>query len=86
MRPTIHSAALLVTLAALTGPDPTRGADDFKLEAGFKSLFNGKDLGGWQTAGSKEALDGKTEAHNKRFVVRDGEHTGNLPGKLLRNL
>lgn len=56
-------------------------ADEFKLEPGFKLLFNGKNLDGWQTKADtkkdKDAkpvpLDGKTEAYDKRFVVKDGE-------------
>ena len=48
-------------------------ADEFKLEAGFTLLFNGKNLDGWREAGGKkEALDGKTEAYNGRFKVADG--------------
>lgn len=48
-------------------------ADEFKLEPGYKLLFNGKNLDGWQTKGAKpEKLDGKTEAYDKRFVVKDG--------------
>lgn len=53
-------------------------ADDFKPEAGFKLLFNGKNLDGWQTKtagkdGKPMSLDGKTDAFDKRFVVKDGE-------------
>ncbi|MCI0701165.1 MAG: DUF1080 domain-containing protein [Planctomycetia bacterium] len=53
-------------------------ADDFKPEPGFKLIFNGKNLDGWQTKASKknekpESLEGKTEAFGKRFVVKDGE-------------
>src|SRR5438046_10754103 len=49
-------------------------ADDFKLEAGFTLLFNGKNLDGWkEVSGKKEALDGKTEAYNGRFKVVEGK-------------
>ncbi|HEY1189619.1 MAG TPA: DUF1080 domain-containing protein [Gemmata sp.] len=53
-------------------------ADEFKPEPGFALLFNGKNLGGWQQKGAKKgdtsaALEGKTEAFGKRFVVKDGE-------------
>lgn len=61
-------------------------ADEFKPEAGFKLLFNGKDLTGWQTRaetkkdkeGNKTeikpvALEGKTEAYDKRFAVKDDQ-------------
>jgi hypothetical protein len=48
-------------------------AGDFKAEAGYTTLFNGKDLTGWKIGkNGKEALDGKTEAANKRFEVKDG--------------
>jgi hypothetical protein len=53
-------------------------ADEFKPEAGFKLIFNGKNLDGWQTKaagkdGKPMALEGKTDAYDKRFVVTDGE-------------
>lgn len=55
-------------LLAAAPPD-----DDFKLEAGFKLLFDGKTLDGWKEAsGKKEALDGKTEAFGGRFKVTEG--------------
>lgn len=61
--------ALTTTLVAF--------ADDFKVEPGFTPLFNGKDLTGWKTKGSKDkpgdSLDGKTTAFDGRFVVKDGE-------------
>ena len=49
-------------------------ADDFKPEPGFTLVFNGKYLDGWQTKAAKpEKVDGKTDAYDKRFVVKDGE-------------
>ena len=49
-------------------------ADEFKPEPGFKLLFNGKNLDGWQTKGAKpESLDGKTAAYGDRFRVADGQ-------------
>jgi len=54
-------------------------ADEFKLESGYKLLFNGKNLDGWQTKAAKdgkpESLEGKTEAYEGRFKVKDGELT-----------
>jgi hypothetical protein len=52
-------------------------ADEFKLEPGFKLLFNGKNLDGWQNKMTKkdakpELLEGKTEAFGGRFKVKDG--------------
>ncbi|HJZ53918.1 MAG TPA: DUF1080 domain-containing protein [Gemmataceae bacterium] len=61
---------LVVTAAAAP-------ADDFKPEPGFTPLFNGKDLSGWKTKGTKdktgESLEGKAEAFGGRFKVKDGE-------------
>ncbi len=53
--------------------------DDFKLEDGFSSLFNGKDLTGWQYGPVPvtkkpiiEKLDGKTATKDKVFEVSEG--------------
>ena len=46
-------------------------ADDFKPDAGFTSLFNGKDLTGWHYANGP-AFDGKTESSDSRYSVKDG--------------
>ncbi len=53
-------------------------ADEFKPEPGFKLIFNGKNLDGWQTKaagkdGKPMPLEGKTEAYDGRFKVKDGE-------------
>ena len=49
-------------------------AGEFKLEAGFTLLFNGKNLDGWREAkGNKDSLEGKTEAFKGRFKVADGK-------------
>ena len=49
-------------------------ADEFKPEPGFKLVFNGKNLDGWQTKAAKPvALEGKTDAFDNRFAVTDGE-------------
>jgi hypothetical protein len=70
----------LVTLLLAT----TLHADDWQPEAGFKSLFNGKDLTGWcfREKTKKEnpnpgtildKHDGKTEAADAgRYIVKDG--------------
>lgn len=64
--------ALLAGLA-LTDGKAIRAADDFKLEDGYTSLFNGKDLTGWCYPGPKgKPLEGKTETDDKRFFVKDG--------------
>ena len=49
-------------------------AQDFKPEAGYTALFNGKDLTGWHYVvkkGEKEDLSGKKESSDKRFEVKD---------------
>ena len=68
-------SALVFTFATVAA---VVAADEFKPEPGFKLLFNGKDLTGWQTKaagkdGKPVSLEGKTEAYDKRFVVKDGE-------------
>ncbi|HWG42506.1 MAG TPA: DUF1080 domain-containing protein [Gemmataceae bacterium] len=54
-------------------------ADDFKLEEGYKLLFNGKDLTGWErgycppgTKPNDEKLDGKRASSDNIFQVEDG--------------
>jgi len=53
--------ALLVAGAALAREDD-----------GFKPLFNGKDLTGWQYKGSKEDLAGKESTGDERVQAKDG--------------
>jgi hypothetical protein len=55
-------AAVLVTTAS---------AEDFTLEAGFVSLFNGKDLTGWSYT-KQDVFDGKTDASDGRYSAMDG--------------
>ena len=50
---------------------------DFKLEPGFESLFNGKDLTGWgfrdpKTLDIKETFDGKPISSDQRYVAKNG--------------
>lgn len=63
------SAGLLALALYVCGPNTGR-ADDFKVEAGYKSLFNGVDLTGWRYG--KEDLRGKMETPDRRFTVKDG--------------
>ena len=44
-----------------------------KLDPGFTSFFNGKDLTGWKLRAGGASLDGKTETDKKRFQVVDGD-------------
>lgn len=50
-------------------------AEEFKLEEGFKLLFNGKNLDGWKEASGKNkaALNGQIEAYKGRFKVTNGK-------------
>jgi len=67
----LSGGLLLVGLALLGTSSRSVGADDFKPEAGFTLLFNGKDLTGWKTKKGGESLDKKAEAYDKRFAVVD---------------
>jgi len=69
---------LLPCIAFLFTAGLVVAADDFKVEPGYKLIFNGKNLDGWQTKaagkdGKSEALEGKTEAFAGRFKVSEGE-------------
>src|SRR5262249_43821479 len=61
---------VLLAVLVLSGLTAGRAADDFKVEDGYTSLFNGQDLTGWRYPGPKgEVLDGKTETPDKRIQV-----------------
>jgi hypothetical protein len=80
--------ALFLTLAV-----STLHADDWKPDAGFTSLFNGKDLTGWcfraktDKAATKpgdilEKFDGKTEARDAGlYTAKDGVFTVSFPNE-----
>jgi hypothetical protein len=72
-------ASFYAALALALLPASTVRADDFTPEAGFVSLFNGKDLTGWRYMpdaknGLKEddKFEGKTEASDGRYSAKDG--------------
>src|SRR3954453_4110939 len=67
----LSAAALLLSVVALR-------ADDFKPDAGFTSLFNGKDLTGWHYADGP-AFDGKAASSDERYSAKDGVLTVNPP-------
>ena len=69
MQPQTLPAAVLVLALCLAGSNTAR-ADDFKPEAGYKSLFNGVDMTGWRYG--KEDRRGKTETPDRRFTIKDG--------------
>ncbi len=75
-----HARGLMVILTlavAVIGLNPAGAADDFKLEPGYTSLFNGKDLKGWKYGKSGEALDAKADTPDKRIQVVGGVITMN---------
>jgi hypothetical protein len=71
----VRCFAYVILCAFLTFvPMARTSAGDFKLEAGYVLLLNGKNLDGWREAGGKkDSLDGKTEAYDGRFKVVDGK-------------
>lgn len=75
-------AALLV----LGSGGPAGTGDSFKIEDGYTSLFNGKDLSGWRYPGPKgQLLDFQTETPDKRIQVVNGVILVN-EGKGIRDL
>jgi hypothetical protein len=66
------AGGLVLTLALLATAASGRADEDFKLEEGYISLFNGKDLTGWYYRGSKENLEGKITTADGRIKVEDG--------------
>ncbi|MBN8422377.1 MAG: DUF1080 domain-containing protein [Verrucomicrobia bacterium] len=85
-----RTAALLLAALSLS----TLHAEDWQPEAGFTSLFNGKDLTGWcfrektkkddPNPGAITAKhDGKTEAKDAgQYFVKDGIFTVNFPTEM----
>ncbi len=47
-------------------------ADDFQIEPGFVSLYNGKNLDGWGYSAT-DKFDGKTEASDGRYSAKGDE-------------
>jgi lysophospholipase L1-like esterase len=61
-------------------------ADQFKVEEGFVSLFNGKDLTGWRLAASKTnpeqtELDNQTATTDGRYVAKSGRLVVTTPAE-----
>lgn len=67
-------AGLAVLLSFLVlSADSGRTADDFKIEDGYTSLFNGKDLTGWRyPKATGRSMDGQTETPDRRISVVNG--------------
>ena len=85
MKPSLHFWVVLspFAAAALSLTAAGRSADEPKLEAGYTSLFNGKDLTGWHYGA--EQLAGKIDTADKRFQVIDGVIVANV-GKGIKDL
>ena len=69
MRYILGGLFVIVFLAGVAVPGSA--GDDFKLEEGYVSLFNGKDLTGWRYYKETD-LAGKAETADKRFRVANG--------------
>jgi hypothetical protein len=64
---------VIAVIVALSLMLTSRAADQFKLEEGYASLFNGRDLTGWKYPGPKgTALENTTQTPDKRMEVKDG--------------
>jgi hypothetical protein len=72
MKRVLSLFAFVALLAAFAAAAQGKAEDDFKPEEGFVSLFNGKDLSGWEYKGSKENLEGKTATADERVKVENG--------------
>lgn len=74
---TALASTSLLFAAVASGPlfvqsaNAAESAQEWHPEAGFLSLFNGKDLSGWSYQPA-EAFDGKTEASDKRYSAAAG--------------
>ena len=70
----MRSLSYVLFLGGLTLllPLPRVLAGEFKLEPGFKLLFNGKNLDGWRQKSDKAPLEGSITAYNGRIKVEDG--------------
>jgi hypothetical protein len=66
--------SLLAPLAFLTAAVASAGAADFQPDAGFKSLYNGRDLTGWGYRDKEqtvlESFDGKSTASDGRYTAK----------------
>jgi hypothetical protein len=78
----------LLFLSLLATFSISASAEEFALEPGFVSLYNGKDLTGWGYSAA-ENFDGKTEASDGRYTAKGESLTVNPQkegGQRLRQL
>src|SRR6266404_4211708 len=69
MNPT-HSRTVLLALLFIAAGFGSLQAEDFQMEPGYISLFNGKDLTGWGYRTNN--FDGKTQSDDGRYSAADG--------------
>ncbi len=65
----MKSLRFLTTTAVLAGSAFFSFAADWAPEAGFESLYNGRDLTGWSYT-PEDKFDGKTEASDGRYTAK----------------
>ncbi|WP_218280722.1 DUF1080 domain-containing protein [Verrucomicrobium spinosum] len=72
-------AATLAIVTTLVSPTHAAPDDTWQPETGFVSLFNGKDLTGWNDPKKGENFDGKTASSDGRYTAAGGVLTVNPP-------
>ncbi|WP_009961104.1 3-keto-disaccharide hydrolase [Verrucomicrobium spinosum] len=77
-------AATLAIVTTLVSPTHAAPDDTWQPETGFVSLFNGKDLTGWNDPKKGENFDGKTASSDGRYTAAGGVLTVNPPKDVPR--
>lgn len=81
--PSIAAVALTTATSFLTSL-PARADTPWQPEPGFVSLFNGKDLSGWNDPKKGENFEGKTTSTDGRYSAANGVLTVNPPKDVPR--
>jgi hypothetical protein len=68
----LFSGLLLSGWVGVWAASGVNAAEEFQLEPGFTLFLNVQDLTGWETK-QGASLEGKTDAFDHRFQLRDGE-------------
>lgn len=77
-------AAALAIVTTFISPVFAAPEDTWQPEPGFVSLFNGKDLSGWNDPKKGENFDGKTASSDGRYSAAGGVLTVNPPKDVPR--
>lgn len=77
-------AAALAIVTSMVSPTHAAPDDAWQPEPGFVSLFNGKDLTGWNDPKKGENFDGKTASSDGRYTATGGVLTVNPPKDVPR--